>query len=356
MFITITRAVPLIALGIAFATPGSARAEDETKSDKHVVQSEVHFAFDSAELSESGQVQLDKAARWIREQKAGLILIEGHADRVGSEPYNKDLAERRAQAARDYLLAQGVAVDKIRILSFGEGLPAVDSNQPEWLNRRILVTAVQHEPIVETRVENRRELVPYKENVFVDRTVMVPAPAPTPRKPLGLEVMAGGGVTGFIDDHTNDVADVGGMWTARVIGGTRSRIGFEAAYVGSAQDIDALGVDANATVLGSGVEGNVRLNLTRTYWLQPYLFAGIGWTRYQITNTAENTSSIEDEDDVLQLPGGAGVSMRLGARVTFDVRGTVRAATGDGMFDREGEATEDGLETWSSSGQVGFAF
>ena len=74
-------------------------------------------------------------------------------------------------------------MDKIRILSFGEGLPAVDSNQPEWLNRRILVTAVQHEPIVETRVENRRELVPYKENVFVDRTVMVPAPAPTPRKP-----------------------------------------------------------------------------------------------------------------------------------------------------------------------------
>jgi opacity protein-like surface antigen len=145
------------------------------------------------------------------------------------------------------------------------------------------------------------------------------------------------------------------MWTARVVGRTHSLVGFEAAYVGSAQDIDAIGVDTNAVVMGNGLEGNLRLNFTRGAMLQPYLFAGLGWTHYDITNTDVNTSSIDEEDDVLHIPAGAGVSLRLSNRMTFDVRGTLRGAAGDGMFDG-GSETDDGLESWSSTAQVGFAF
>ncbi len=353
---TTTCTVSLIVMGLALVSPGTLRAEDETKTDKHVVQTEVHFAFDSAELTASARSQLDQAARWIREQKAGSILIEGHADLAGSEPYNKDLSERRAFAARDYLMAKGVPAEMVRILPYGEGLPAIDSNGPEWLNRRILVTAVQREPIVETSIESRRELVPYPRDVYRDRVVEVPAPAAAPRKPLGLEVLAGGGVTGFMDDLTNDTTDTGGMWTARVVAGSRSRVAVEAAYVGSAQDIDALGVDANATVLGSGLEADVRLNFTRELMLQPYVFAGIGWTHYQITNSDVNTSSIQEDDDVMQLPAGAGFSLRLTRSMIFDVRGTVRAAVDDGMFDQVGNSEDDGLESWSTTAHLGFGF
>jgi hypothetical protein len=125
--------------------------------------------------------------------------------------------------------------------------------------------------------------------------------------------------------------------------------------VGSAQGIDAIGVDQNAVVMGNGVEGNLRFNFTRGALIQPYLFAGLGWTHYNVTNTDVATAAIDDEDDVLHIPGGAGVTLRFGERMVFDLRATLRGAAGDGMFDG-GAEQNDGLENWSSTAQVGFAF
>lgn len=330
------------------------RTNDETEIDPHVTWSQVHFEFDSAELSESGRAELMKAARWIRDNPGATVLIEGHADKVGSPPYNKDLAERRAAAVRQFLIAQGVQPGEIRILSYGEGLPLVETERPERKNRRIVLTAVQKEPIVETRTKTERVPVPVEKKVYVPRVVRVPAPTPPPRQPLGFEVLAGGGVTGFIDGGTTNFTDVGGMWTARVVGLTGSLIGFEAAYVGSMQGVDAIGLDANAAVVGNGVEGDVRLNFTRGARLQPYLFAGLGWMHYDVTNTDINTAAIDDSDDLLSIPAGAGVSLRLAQRWSLDLRGTVRGAAGDGMF-HEGDDSE-GMESWSGSAQAGFAF
>src|SRR5438552_11249928 len=94
-------------LGVAGATALADDPEtspnDETESDNHVVESVVHFEFDSTALSDEARAELDKAAEWIRQNQTGLILIEGHADKVGKEPYNKDLATRRADSARTYL-------------------------------------------------------------------------------------------------------------------------------------------------------------------------------------------------------------------------------------------------------------
>jgi len=335
---------------------------DTTETDAHIAESVVHFAFDSDVLTDEGREQLVEAAAWIRQNDTGLILIEGHADKVGTAPYNKDLAQRRARAARDFLLAAGVTADRVKILSYGEGLPLDETEAPSRTNRRIVLMAVQKEPIVETSVSRQVVTVPapaddtrtVEKPIFVDRVVPVLV-TPPPRRLIGLEVLAGGGVTGFIDDHTNDVTDVGGTWSARVVAGTDRYLGFEAAYVGSAQDIDALGVDQNAVVLGNGLEGNLRLNLTRRRLVQPYAFAGVGWTHYQIENSEVETSSIEEDDDVLVVPVGAGVSFHLLRNMTLDLRGTFRGAAGDSMF--EGGADEDnGLESLAGTGQLGFAF
>jgi outer membrane protein OmpA-like peptidoglycan-associated protein/opacity protein-like surface antigen len=332
---------------------------DQTRVDPHITWSEVHFDFDSAELSDSGRAELMKAARWIQANPGATVLIEGYTDRVGTVPYNKRLAERRAATVRQFLLEHGAQPDQIRIVAYGKSLPVVETNRADRMNRRIVLTAVQKEPT--------RQPAPAEENVpaqppAAEEPALPPAGPPAPltaapptRRPLGFEVMAGGGVTGFIDDQATDFTDVGGMWTARVVGLTRSFVGFEAAYVGSAQGIDAIGVDGNATVVGNGVEGNLRLNFTRTAMLQPYVFAGLGWTHYDVTNTDINTASIDDSDDVLTIPGGAGVSLRVAQRVSFDLRGTVRAATGGDMFHTSPD-DDAGMANWSASGQVGFAF
>jgi hypothetical protein len=337
---------------LGFATP-VALAEDETKSGPHVLQSEVHFEFDSAVLSDSGRAQLDTAVAWIADKRAETILIEGYADQSGTEPYNKQLAERRAETARQYLIARGVAPERIQILSYGEGLPAVDSGLPERMNRRIVLHAVQAEPIIETRTKTVS--IPVEKQVIVPRVVEVPGPAPAPREPFGFEVLAGGGVTDFIEARSDDVTDLGGMWTARFVGGTRSLIGFEAAYVGTSQALDVLGAGSDAVVMGQGVEGNLRLNFTRGMTIQPYLFAGLGWTRYNVTDVDAETASIEDEDDVLHIPAGAGVSLRFTDRITFDLRAALRGAAGDAMFEGAGDA-DSGMDSWSTSAQAGFAF
>lgn len=343
----------LVALQLGLAAP-AAMADDETEAANDVMTSEVHFQFDSAELSPSGRAQLDKAASWIRDNRADLIVVAGYADKVGSEPYNKALAERRAETARRYLLARGVKPEQIRMVAYGEKLSAVMTTGPSKANRRIVLTAVPKGTVVHTRVRRVDVPRPVVVETPVYQPVYLERPAPRPRR-LGLEVLAGGGVTGFMSDDTSDATGVGGMWTARVVAGTRSWVGFEAGYVGSMQSIDALGLDSNAVILGNGVEGAVRLNFTRGLRVQPYLFAGLGWTHYAIKNSPVTTASLDATDDILSMPGGLGLSLRFTPRMTFDVRGTVRGAAGDDLFDGT-DKRNDGLSNWSTSGQLGFAF
>ncbi len=332
------------AAGIAFA-------EDETVTEPHMLRTEVHFESDSAVLSDSARAELDRAADWIKNNDAGLILIEGYADGVGTEPYNKRLGNRRAAAARQYLVERGVPNERIRTISFGESLLAIDTSGSERANRRIVLVGIEKEPIVETRTETRTERVevPVERTVYVVRT---PRPRPA-RRPLGLQVMAGGGVTGFVDDYSSDVTDVGGLWTARVTGGAKQRIGFEVAYVGTAQDLNMLADDA--AVVGNGVEGNLRLNLAPALRFQPYLFAGLGLATYDVTGVDASVASMKDSDTVMLVPAGAGVGIGLIGDVSLDVRGTLRGALGDTMFDRLSDDS-NGLENWSVTAQLGLGF
>ncbi len=85
------------------------------------VDSGAHFAFDSAELRDEDKAALDDFAKVIRERHPGtLVTAEGFTDAAGSSGYNRNLGQRRAEAVRDYLLAQGLAADQVRAVSYGQ--------------------------------------------------------------------------------------------------------------------------------------------------------------------------------------------------------------------------------------------
>jgi outer membrane protein OmpA-like peptidoglycan-associated protein len=328
---------------------------DKTSKAPQMVESRVFFEFDSAELGPQAVAELDKAAQSIKGSTTGVILIEGHTDEVGDPGYNKQLAERRAQAAKTYLVDQGVPEARIKVVAYGEGLPMIDKHGKERVNRRIVLFALD-KPDVQTKTEVVKVPVqvpakPIKETVFVDRVRTVRP------EPIGIQVMAGGGLMNQLDGETSDVTEVGGLWEARVAFFNRSVVGFEAAYIGSVQTVNALGLDDNAQLLGNGAELNLRINLIPGSPVRPYLFGGVGWTHYDFTNTGTANAAVEDNDEVIHIPAGVGLGIGLFRGMTLDLRGTARAAFEEQTFEpMEPDDDEMGLENWSASAQVGFEF
>jgi len=84
----------------------------------------IYFEFDSSALSDEAKATLQENAEWLKEDPARTLRIEGHTDEVGTEEYNLGLGERRAAAARDYLVALGIDVKRVHILTKGELEPA----------------------------------------------------------------------------------------------------------------------------------------------------------------------------------------------------------------------------------------
>ena len=87
--------------------------------------------------------------------------------------------------------------------------------------------------------------------------------------------MIGAGPIGFTADASNDIADVGGALDARFAIGY-DRFALEAAYRGSAQDLDSpMFMDDDATLMGNGAEANLRVNLVQASLIRPFVFAGV---------------------------------------------------------------------------------
>jgi peptidoglycan-associated lipoprotein len=75
--------------------------------------------------------------QWLRDHAETLVLIEGHADERGTNEYNLALGERRARAARDFLVERGIAAERISIVSFGEERPAcTERTETCWAENR----------------------------------------------------------------------------------------------------------------------------------------------------------------------------------------------------------------------------
>jgi len=83
----------------------------------------VFFAYDQAEVSPEGQQVLNSNAEILKKYPTWVITIEGHSDERGTAEYNLALGERRALAARSYLVSLGVPADRLRTVSYGKEFP-----------------------------------------------------------------------------------------------------------------------------------------------------------------------------------------------------------------------------------------
>jgi peptidoglycan-associated lipoprotein len=106
---------------------------------------DVFFDFDKSDLGDAARTSLQKDADWMRKWSTTMVMIEGHADSRGTNEYNLALGERRAAAARDYLVSLGVPASRLSIVSKGEEQPfCMEETEACWAqNRRghFIVTA-----------------------------------------------------------------------------------------------------------------------------------------------------------------------------------------------------------------------
>jgi hypothetical protein len=177
---------------------------------------------------------------------------------------------------------------------------------------------------------------------------------------VGVGLSIGGGISGFTDRAMRDTtsSDVGGLWDFRASIGTHIPIGLDIAYVGTAADINTFAGSPNGTLVGTTVEGALRYNILPHYMVNPYVFAGLGWQRYDVTNVKFSTadSGLLKHDNLAEVPLGAGVSLRDPTGFMFDLRGTFRAATNSNLLIDPRTGNQADLHTWEASAALGYEF
>lgn len=115
--------------------PDAARREREAAYAS--IGEMIFFDFDRSELKEDARETLRRKAETLRRFPEIAVRIEGHADERGTVEYNLALGERRAEAARTYLIDLGIDPDRLTTISYGEERPLVQgSNEAAWSQNR----------------------------------------------------------------------------------------------------------------------------------------------------------------------------------------------------------------------------
>ena len=121
----------------------SNRAESSTPTESKAVlaNATVYFEFDSFNLSTRSIQALKSITALMQDNPEIEITIAGHADERGTREYNLALGERRANAAKDYLMTYGISSDRISVLSYGKERPVDSGSNPlAWSKNRRSVT------------------------------------------------------------------------------------------------------------------------------------------------------------------------------------------------------------------------
>jgi hypothetical protein len=175
---------------------------------------------------------------------------------------------------------------------------------------------------------------------------------------VGVGVTIGGGISGFTDQTMRNAlsSDVVGLWDARVSVGTHVPLGIDVSYVGTAANVNA---PRGGTLVGSVAEGALRLNLLPHDVWNPYLFAGIGWQRYDVTGMGSAPTlgaiSVRGSENLVEYPMGVGISMRDESGWLVDARGTFRAEPSSSLV-RDVTGVEASAHWWEASAAIGYEF
>ena len=105
------------------------------------VPDRVFFATNKSKLTTKSRDTLRKQATYLRKNKDLTVTVEGHADERGTREYNLALGERRANAAKDYLMTYGISSNRISVISYGKERPVDSGSNPlSWSKNRRSVT------------------------------------------------------------------------------------------------------------------------------------------------------------------------------------------------------------------------
>jgi hypothetical protein len=181
---------------------------------------------------------------------------------------------------------------------------------------------------------------------------------PQLRSNVGMTMNAGGGIIGFTDSAMRGLManGVSPLWDVRASLGTHIPLGLDVSYLGSASPLRVLGED-DGNLIGTTVEAAVRYNILPRLTWEPYVFAGVGWQRYDVQSVQlrESDSGISREDNLAEFPLGAGISYRKGDGLVADVRGTFRPATASTLV-LEDNGDHAKMQSWEASAAIGYEF
>jgi len=104
----------------------------------------VFFDLNKNALRSDARITLERQAAWLQKWSANNVQVAGNCDERGTQAYNIALGQRRANAARDFLVAKGVAATRITTISYGKDRPtALGSNEQAWAQNRNAITSVR---------------------------------------------------------------------------------------------------------------------------------------------------------------------------------------------------------------------
>lgn len=123
---------------IEACTPGTVADFVDNVGDR------VFFDFDRAAIRADGAETLQRQAAWLTTYGNYVVTINGHADKRGTTEYNLALGERRANAAREKLVALGIDPSRIKVVSYGKNRPIVEQDGSEWAyqQNRVAITVL----------------------------------------------------------------------------------------------------------------------------------------------------------------------------------------------------------------------
>lgn len=181
------------------------------------------------------------------------------------------------------------------------------------------------------------------------------------RSGYGIAVLVGGGVTGFTDRAMRNTMQnpADGLWDIHLTLGSHIPLAFEAGYIGTAGRINSLTTTQFGTLVGTTVEGAVRWNVLPHNSFDPFLFVGVGWQRYDVTNAQFRLSDqgIRDSDNMITYPMGGGVQWRDSSGLVIDVRGTYRPTSDYGLVsERSTTQSFVPMHSWAASLSGGYEF
>ena len=135
--IAVTRPAPPAETAIP-GRPGAGAGTAGTAAAGASPLKDVFFEYDKAAINADQRAALNDNVNWLKANSRVKIVIEGHCDERGTAEYNLGLGDRRTKALRDYLVASGIAADRIGTISYGKERPfVIGHDENAWkMNRR----------------------------------------------------------------------------------------------------------------------------------------------------------------------------------------------------------------------------